>query len=614
LKAQDEIAKVNEELSRVKLKAQEQVAKAQDELLQAQQQAQEANLKAHQEIAAAQLKAKDEVHEAHVQAKDEISRAQAEAQEVVNEARLKAQEDVANVQLQAEKELAAQRMKAERDLQMERLKVDEEVAKLRHQAEEELQMEKHKVEGEQRLKVAAVESQKLEAEKMFTAQISELKKKLQHQQDAIVKGIADIPAVCMALGSSVSACDRVMNGMSELRRQIVVGGESLKEAIQRTTALQHNPDTLPNFDETKQAVGRSQMACLEVETLCKRIGITSLAPELTDIQGKFEQLLQRCQGLEAHKGSVDLAKAESDRISGDLETIVGLLVKLRDGFEKCSSRIDKVRIFIQHAQDQLGMRPEDVWAAIERSSGRGSDGALWDSMVSGIQSSFCVAARPTEPKAISRDGSVDGLVKLQLQGSKKASPYDLAEKYGLDSPEKILDEWSKSRYDSRDTNVSDVTDHTPEGARRARPAAWSTFTTHGLDGPALERRGIAKMQIQKLQKLNEDALPSSYPGAAKHRAAKRPEGAKARVGDPVIILPGRQFTGTVRFCGYTDFAAGEWVGVELSGPFGKNDGSVNGVYYFECKSLHGFFCRPNLVERVGGSNRGGDRSPRTSKS
>ena len=45
--------------------------------------------------------------------------------------------------------------------------------------------------------------------------------------------------------------------------------------------------------------------------------------------------------------------------------------------------------------------------------------------------------------------------------------------------------------------------------------------------------------------------------------------------------------GILRFCGPTDFASGEWAGVELSTPVGKNDGSVGGVSYFQCLPKHG---------------------------
>eukprot|EP00639_Heterosigma_akashiwo_P024048 CAMPEP_0206405074 /NCGR_PEP_ID=MMETSP0294-20121207/28834_1 /ASSEMBLY_ACC=CAM_ASM_000327 /TAXON_ID=39354 /ORGANISM="Heterosigma akashiwo, Strain CCMP2393" /LENGTH=86 /DNA_ID=CAMNT_0053863267 /DNA_START=50 /DNA_END=306 /DNA_ORIENTATION=- len=58
-------------------------------------------------------------------------------------------------------------------------------------------------------------------------------------------------------------------------------------------------------------------------------------------------------------------------------------------------------------------------------------------------------------------------------------------------------------------------------------------------------------------------------------------------------------TGIVRFVGETQFSTGVWVGVELPVPEGKNDGSVQGVKYFDAPDKHGLFVRPASVEVVG---------------
>ena len=53
--------------------------------------------------------------------------------------------------------------------------------------------------------------------------------------------------------------------------------------------------------------------------------------------------------------------------------------------------------------------------------------------------------------------------------------------------------------------------------------------------------------------------------------------------------------GVIRYIGPVDFAEGIWLGVELRTAKGKNDGTVQGKRYFQCKSNHGLIVRPSKV-------------------
>ena len=56
--------------------------------------------------------------------------------------------------------------------------------------------------------------------------------------------------------------------------------------------------------------------------------------------------------------------------------------------------------------------------------------------------------------------------------------------------------------------------------------------------------------------------------------------------------------GKVAYAGTVHFEAGTWVGVELDGPWGRHDGTVDGTRYFSTASNRGVFVRPSALTRV----------------
>uniref|UniRef100_A0A915J1J4 CAP-Gly domain-containing protein n=1 Tax=Romanomermis culicivorax TaxID=13658 RepID=A0A915J1J4_ROMCU len=54
----------------------------------------------------------------------------------------------------------------------------------------------------------------------------------------------------------------------------------------------------------------------------------------------------------------------------------------------------------------------------------------------------------------------------------------------------------------------------------------------------------------------------------------------------------------IAFLGETRFGDGEWAGLVFDHPIGKNDGSVNGVRYFQCPPNCGLFCRLEKLTKI----------------
>lgn len=93
----------------------------------------------------------------------------------------------------------------------------------------------------------------------------------------------------------------------------------------------------------------------------------------------------------------------------------------------------------------------------------------------------------------------------------------------------------------------------------------------------------------------------------KSSAEAQDAGEQFEVGDRVWVNGNKP--GVVQFLGETQFAPGQWAGIVLDEPIGKNDGSVSGVRYFQCEPLMGIFTRPSKLCRTEGEANGTATAP-----
>ncbi|XP_074859420.1 centrosome-associated protein 350 [Carettochelys insculpta] len=68
------------------------------------------------------------------------------------------------------------------------------------------------------------------------------------------------------------------------------------------------------------------------------------------------------------------------------------------------------------------------------------------------------------------------------------------------------------------------------------------------------------------------------------------------IGDRILVSNVQP--GTLRFKGLTSFAKGFWAGVELDKPEGNNNGTYDGIKYFDCKEKHGIFAPPQKISHI----------------
>ncbi|XP_039416799.1 CAP-Gly domain-containing linker protein 1 isoform X2 [Corvus cornix cornix] len=145
---------------------------------------------------------------------------------------------------------------------------------------------------------------------------------------------------------------------------------------------------------------------------------------------------------------------------------------------------------------------------------------------------------------------------------------------------------------------------TAHASRATSPTSTSAASAVSSSAAALPPSGIPQKtplaakehatpsQISNLSKTASESI-SNLSEAGSLKKGER----ELKIGDRVLV--GGTKAGVVRFLGETDFAKGEWCGVELDEPLGKNDGAVAGTRYFQCQPKYGLFAPVHKVTKIG---------------
>ncbi|KRG04236.1 LOW QUALITY PROTEIN: uncharacterized protein Dmoj_GI20099 [Drosophila mojavensis] len=175
-----------------------------------------------------------------------------------------------------------------------------------------------------------------------------------------------------------------------------------------------------------------------------------------------------------------------------------------------------------------------------------------------------------EQEAVEQQLEGDGIVKEQLPAGKV-----MRRKKSSTQPPSNGD----SSNNNSNNNDSSSSNHTSQVTRNNN----------------LQRASVAKMEgLGAYLDANASLMSSSTEVEDEGKDADVTLPEWIVVGESVLIRP-YNTSGVISFVGTTHFQPGAWIGVELDTPTGKNDGTVQGIQYFQCKPKHGIFVRADKL-------------------
>jgi centrosomal protein CEP350 len=196
---------------------------------------------------------------------------------------------------------------------------------------------------------------------------------------------------------------------------------------------------------------------------------------------------------------------------------------------------------------------------------------------------------------------------LSLHSDKSSRSYVSSRSYHTRTySDDFSDDFSEMSSDRRsETSVRD--------SRKEAPLSDDDISEHLSYRSELSERSVsepkaldlsdASLKLDLKEEEDEDRTPIqspvprsiASPFESLATSTPKPEDPLAHIDIGDLVMIAGIEAGTLKFKGLTVFAPGYWAGIELDKPQGTNDGSKEGVRYFECKPKHGLFAPPDKV-------------------